>query len=70
MYIQYIVSCIKDKHVLKSKSTKVLIPPKFISCLDSWEGGFKNSNCLKMGAVEKILPLDVSPQTPPPLYNK
>ena len=22
MYIQYIVSCIKDKHVLKSKSTK------------------------------------------------
>ena len=64
MYIQYTVSCIKHKHVLKSKSTKargVEGGSKTYFPVLRDRRGFKNSNCLKMGAIEKILPPDVSP---------
>ena len=58
----YTVHCFVYQNPKVPKWRRVGSSKIYFPYLDSSEGGFKNSNCLKTGAVTKILPLDVSPQ--------
>ena len=69
MYIVYTVHCFVYQNPKVPKWRRVGSSKIYFPYLDSSEGGFKNSICLKTREVAKILPLDVSPQGPPCTIN-